>query len=183
MSQTMESGTDHWTVLDKNAREKRRIHETPSRKQYALHASEPTPMPKADALVFLRDPAFVVMDPTGRVHVSLPASEAAGDRTAKELEPDQCIARYDELTTEALQARVAARPGGHEIDPTAPRDELVAFLAAAPAKMDERPENRIRGAGEPDTIDRQNSAFSRLPSLEEQLESVPVVSRSAGFGA
>lgn len=179
-----ELNTGLWSVLDKNAKGKPRIHETPRGKQYALQASEPTFMPKADALIFLRDPAFVVMDESGAVQAALPSSEAAGDRKVRELAANECVARYEELSTSALLARVATRPGGASIDTTAPRDVLIAFLERAPTRQDERPENRIRDTGsEDDTIDRGNAAMRGLPSLDEQLREVAVIQASRGGGA
>ena len=56
-----------WSVLDMNQakqadRNQPRVHTAPSGREYALYSApdKKTPMPKSDALVFLRDPSFKV---------------------------------------------------------------------------------------------------------------------------
>lgn len=162
-----------WAVIDKNAREKRRVHDAPSGRRYPLDAVEPTYMPKADALVFLRDAAFEVYDENDALQAPLPASEAAGERKITELAAEECVARYDELTTAALLARVAARPGGASIDTMASREQLIGFLMRAPTKVAASPQETARTVpGQPDDIDTENAAMATMRTTDEILAGI-----------
>lgn len=170
---TTERPAGLWSVTDSNAREKRRIHDLPGGKRYALDAVEPTFMPKSDAVIFMRDASFVVRDDNDAIQKALPASEAAGERKARELDPDECIARYDELLKTALEARAATRPGYADLGPDPDRAELIAFLKSAPAKRDARPEEKARASeGLDDSIDPENAAMGKLKSMDELLAGV-----------
>ncbi len=120
-----------WFVLDKNAYQGPRIHEAGNRR-YSLtnDPDKPTPMPREHALLFLKDPAFVVTDENGVTQAPIPTAEAARKRKvgAEEMEPGQCVAFYEELTSPALLARAAQRPGGNLIDPLSKRADIIAFL-------------------------------------------------------
>lgn len=138
-----------WKVIDRNAREKPRVHEPAPGHIYALSFDKATEMPRQHAVVFLRDPAFRVFDEAGAEQTGLPGAER-GDALNKRpaLEPDETIARFDELTTTALLARAVLRPGGHEIPPK-DRKALVAFLHQAPVKA-EAAEGSGRSVERPD---------------------------------
>lgn len=125
-----------WGVIDTNAREAPRHHEPVRGTIYALRFDRPTMMPMVHAMVFLRDPAFVVTDADGNVHSALPESERGDRMNARpKLEPGETIAKYEELTTTALVARAVTRPGGQGVNPRS-RSELIAFLTDAPDKAD-----------------------------------------------
>lgn len=194
-------GDGAWTVIDKNARTKLRVHEMPDGKQYSLSSQSATPMPKAHALMFLKSPSFEVRDETGRVVAPLPLAEAANERRdTGNLAAGECIARYDELQTAALVARVAQRPGGHAIDPEAPREVLIAFLTRAPTKVDVTGQ-AVRGLNsapaEAEEIELEEDGEDGAPagrsdsgalSTAELLRDVPVrqpapKAAPAGFGA
>lgn len=141
----MESTLDgQWGVIDRNAREKPRIHEPVPGRRYALTDAKATLMPREHAVVFLRDPSFVVYDENGEVVPTLPSVEASGERKFTELDAGECVARYDELTSTALLARAMIRPGGSRFTATTPREILVGFLLQAPRVADEAPERKAR---------------------------------------
>lgn len=103
--------TKLWTVFDLNATEQKRIHHVGG-VGYALSADEGTQMDRAAALVFLGDPSFRVVDPSGEVATPTPkirVNEATGGVM---LQPGQVVATYSELVTSALEARAVRLPGG-----------------------------------------------------------------------
>ncbi|MBU8540183.1 hypothetical protein [Falsiroseomonas tokyonensis] len=129
-----------WAVCDRNATQGPRVHQVPSGRTYPLTADidKPTPMLRSDASIFLRDPAFIVFDENGKEQRSLPQPEAARERVVTDLQQDECVARYDELTLTALRARAAQRPGGAKLD-GAPRDQVLEFLIGGnPGTISER---------------------------------------------
>jgi hypothetical protein len=167
-----EAQAGYWSVSDKNARTARRTHEVNGRR-YNLDAVEPTYMPQEDARVFLKDAAFEVRDESDVLQLPLPSKEAEGERAVRQLDPDECIARYDELTTAALLARVANRPGGAAIDAAAPREQLIAFLQRAPVTRAAAPGEAARvEPGQPDIVDLDNPAMGKLPTMDEMLQGV-----------
>lgn len=143
-----------FTVYDLNARgEMRRSHEAPDGTPYALNASKGTLMPEAHALVFLKDPAFKVVHPDGRVLPPLPQSAMLREVDVQKLEPDETVAQYAELTTEALLARAVNRPGGHNFTGATSREALVSFLIRAPRVADAPLAQRPRNTGTPELDD------------------------------
>lgn len=166
MSETIEAPTApavvEWTVFDRNARSGPRIHDAPSGVSYSLQAAVGAKMPPADAAVFLRDPAFRVFDEAGRERVPLPDAENLDALKARpDLEPDETIARYEELLDSALQARVAIRPGGHELA-GADREALIDFLETAPTVAELAPAARARRTGFQDADEMSEKELDRL---------------------
>lgn len=179
MSETTDTA-GMWAVLDSNAKTAKRVHEAGGQ-QHALHAFEKTYMPKEIAMVFLRDSAFVVFDEDGNRQMPLPSAEVEGDRRVPEkLEPGQCVAHYDELTTTALLARVIARPGGRAMPPDASRAQMVAFLSGAPMRQDAAQKVRPSQLSADPRVGDDNPALGRLPSMEEQLQNVPTTGGGEG---
>lgn len=138
-----------FAVRDKNARgDHPRVHDMPGAR-YPLWAHKDTPVPERHALMFLRDSAFEVRDETGRMLASV--EHLANERDAsRELDPDETIAKYAELTSEALLARAVLRPGAGTFNRRTPRAELVAFLTSAPMKQDLPRHERARDTSTPE---------------------------------
>jgi hypothetical protein len=125
-----------WGVRDINAREVKddkvvpRIHEAAPGKTYALVFNEYRKMPEHHARVFLRDPAFEVVDENEMLVRSL--SEDTQLRVAPSvLAPHLVIANLDELTAESLSTRAAVKLGGTRFTSATPRDVMIAFLLDA----------------------------------------------------
>lgn len=134
MSQTKD---DRWGVYDMNQRGAApRVHEI-GEVSYPLFREKPCLMPVEHAVFFLRDPAFKVVNADGVQQTSLPSeTNADGKKRAPELEPNETIAKFEELLKPALLARAKIRPGGEALTDDASRDELIAFLMNAPLQRD-----------------------------------------------
>ncbi len=125
-----------WGVRDSNAKQVLdgkvvpRVHEAVPGRTYALTFNEYTKMPEHHARVFLRDPAFEVVDENEMPVRSL--SEDTQLRLAPSvLAPHLVIANLDELTGEALATRASVKLGGTRYTSMTPRDVLIAFLLDA----------------------------------------------------
>lgn len=125
-----------WSVYDLNAYEVRdgkpvaRIHDVKPGVRYPLTATEAKEMPEEHARIFLKDPAFKVLNADGEEVASL--EEAQKSRKPPEaLEPGQVIAKLEELTTDALLTRAALLPGGADFTSDTPREQLMDLLLEA----------------------------------------------------
>lgn len=124
-----------WQVFDMNARmldpttqrTKPRVHESRLGRPWRLTFDEACFMPEEDARVFLKDPAFRVLNADGEEVPSLVAAQLSRKLPDK-LDPEMTIAKFDELTTESLLTRAAQRPGGQRFNSTTARRVLVDFL-------------------------------------------------------
>ncbi|MEY4300593.1 MAG: hypothetical protein RIR25_1829 [Verrucomicrobiota bacterium] len=168
-----------WYVLDTNQgrggdRNQPRIHTGPSGRDYPLFAApdKKCPMPKADALVFLKDAAFAVYNEDGSRVPSLPESEAPDrHRRALDLPVGQVVAKLEELDDTALQARLALRPGGSTLLVDYDRAAAIVFLKEAPALKDMPPQDRERfNTEDPDMVEGRHTGLS----VEDQLREVGV---------
>lgn len=140
-----------FSVFDLNAREGTRWHDFPGGVRYGLKASEPTPVPEHHALLLLRDSSFRVIDDQGNELTSV--EHLAGERDpSRTLAADETIARYAELTKDALLARAVQRPGA-SFTRQSTRDELVEFLTNAPVKADLPRHLRARDTSTPEGED------------------------------
>lgn len=106
---TATEGPEICRVFDTNATTGPRTHEIKGKK-YALSADgEGTEVPMEHALLFLKDPSFIVMDPKRkRMTLKEPPPELPGVR----LPIEQTIATWDELSLDALLVRVRRLPEG-----------------------------------------------------------------------
>jgi len=109
---------------------------------HELKYGEKTEMPYADAVQFLKDEAYRVTDAEDERIQPTPPRPATTEKIV--LANDQCIARYSELTKDALAVRVAQVPGGHELE-KATKPDMVKFLTGAGQKARDRetPEDEI----------------------------------------
>ena len=125
----MSNSEDHapCRVFDMNASLATREHDVGG-VLYQLSAhGEGTPIPLAHALMFLRDPAFVVLDDHGnRMQMEGPA-EARPDI---KLAPHQTIANLEELSVVALAVRAAKLPGSRGLNRNAGKKKLIGFIMA-----------------------------------------------------
>jgi hypothetical protein len=92
---------------------------------------EGTIMPFDSALKFLVDPAFVVKNSKGEQIKPVPVGRSD---ISQHLEPDQVIARFDELHRDALYQRCKMLAGSEEVKPNAAKEVLIAFIMAAAAR-------------------------------------------------
>ncbi len=103
-------------------------------KAYKLSSDVPTVMPLDHAMKFLVDKAFRVqrMDGTVIRPVDKPTDALANIR----LEPDQVIARLDELSIDALLKRAKLLPDSQRFGANSAADDIIAFILAAQPKRD-----------------------------------------------
>lgn len=117
-----------YSVFDLLARGVLRTHTPVIGSDYQLSADTPTPMPRAHALVFLRDPNFRVLDEHGLEIKPLPVIDRNPASGGILLRPGQVIATLDELTDSALSARCAAYPGSDGMLQQGNRDVIIKFI-------------------------------------------------------
>lgn len=108
---------------------------------FKFEFGKPVPMPPAIALKFLRHDGFKLTDERGNVREfrrppRQPNELQAGEKFA--LGSEETVARYDELSTPALQHRVLEMPGGEQFAQTPVRAEMIKFIVDAKAKENQR---------------------------------------------
>jgi hypothetical protein len=97
----------------------------PDIKTYALYSDKPCEMPMEHAMRFLVDGSFRVLSPTGKR--IMPVAKLDVSKPISKLAEDEVVAKYDELSTEALYRRVKILPGSEGIEEI-DRDKMVAFM-------------------------------------------------------
>lgn len=109
-------------------------------KNYDLTAHTPVPMPLDHAMQFLKDAAFVVTNEKGEV---LKPLDVSAEKVTHVQLPEGCIiAKYEELTREALVLRAKVLPNSAHIHPIKTKvAEVIEFLKAT-AKANQRPAER-----------------------------------------
>lgn len=128
-------------VLDTNANANHqiRVHEVlnddGTTTQYEFNYGKKTEMPLHHGLKFLIDPAFVVADADGNRIDPRPRREQEQEN-ALALDPDQTVAKYEELTTAALFVRCKMLAGSDKIKKNTQKGDLIQFLIEAGAKAD-----------------------------------------------
>ncbi len=106
------------------------------KRAYTFEPLVPLDMPDAHARKFVEIDSFHVIDDEGnRLRTLIPITRGFGEQTPKGtlLGSDECIARLDELTFEALLARCGPLAGGERMKRTDTKETLVAFLLSARA--------------------------------------------------
>lgn len=97
--------------------------------QYSFKPGEALEMPPAHAWKFVPIDSFIVTDEKdNRIRQTIPITK--GVETGQ-LKDDECIARYEELTIEALLSRAVPLPGGERMGRQSGKEGLAAFLIAA----------------------------------------------------
>ncbi len=118
---------DPCRVYDMNANLATREHDVGGVLYQLSSHGDGTPVPLAHALMFLRDPAFVVLDDHGdRMKMQGPAEE----RPDIKLSPHQTIANLDELSVRALAARATKLPGSRGLNKNIGKKKLIGFIMA-----------------------------------------------------
>lgn len=125
-----------WAVFDTLARElddktgetKPRVHSPREGKNYKLFNDKPCWMPEADARVFLKDAAFLVLNSDEEMVPSL-NKQALERKLPERLAANLVIADLAELTAEALVTRAAQKLGGQRFSLDTRREALIRFLA------------------------------------------------------
>lgn len=130
------------TVWDTTARNgEKRTHEivvgrhpdgSPQVARYALASDTPTVMPLDHAMKFLVDRAFRVVGPDQQI--IRPVEKVEGQLANIPLEPDQVIARLDELEVTALLKRAKMLPDSHVLGGNSDKADIVAFIVASRPK-------------------------------------------------
>ena len=129
---------------------------------YTFHPSVAVTMPRTHAMKFLKA-GFHVIDPKGNVMVNAPAGPDPHQTAKFELGEEEVVARYDELTLEALLLRVNQMIGGERLQRTDGKDAMIAFLKADRIKREavfkQRRNDGISSGGEvedmpPEDIDK-----------------------------
>lgn len=125
-----------WQVFDLNARNVDpqdharvlpRHHDSRLGVSWPLRCNEPCYMPEVEARVFLKDPAFKVLNSDGEEVPPLSQDQQSRNLPAV-LAPYLVIANLAELTTDALLTRAAQMRGGQHLNSTTPREKLIKFL-------------------------------------------------------
>lgn len=103
-------------------------------KSFKFEHGKPLLLPREVALKFLNIEAFKCVDAEGnpkpfRRPPRQPHELGAGEQF--KLGDDETVARYDELSTPALQHRVVAMPGGERFVANPSRTDMIAFIVAA----------------------------------------------------
>jgi hypothetical protein len=141
-----------------------RVHEMPVAgiaTPFSFEHGKPLPMPHAVALRFLRHETFVLTDADGKPlpfqrRPKQPEELQAGEQL--KLADDEVVARYEELSTIALQTRVLELPGSEHFAAERPdRKAMIAFLQNAKAEAKAR-----TASSEPDIGDGEF-----VPAAEE----------------
>ncbi len=138
---------------------------------YTFEPGVPLGMPDTHARKFIEIDSFHVIDDDGnRLRTLIPISRGYGKQTPKGalLASDECIARLDELTFEALLARCGPLPGGERMKRTDTKETLVAFLLAARAAKVAMPVPRKIAAEDVDDAD-EDDLDSIIPRVAEDV--------------
>jgi len=106
-------------------------------KSFTFEQGKALPLPKAVAIKFIRHDAFKLVDKDGNLiefkrRPKQPDELGAGETLV--LAQDETIARYDELSTPSLQARVLEMAGGERFAEAPVRGEMIAFIIEAKVK-------------------------------------------------
>ena len=132
-------------------------------KQVKFELGEAQTLPLDIALKFLKDESFLVVDPeTGKKYDPTPKQPDEVGPTAFQLGADEIVAKYDELSQEALFLRVKQMPGTESIRKNAAKDKLIAILAAG--RLDEQSDNPAA-----DDLDRLPADGSIAPMSQADL--------------
>lgn len=123
-----ETGPEMCRVWDTNAVAGARTHRIGST-DYTLHAAgEGTEVPVDDALRFLKDPSFTVVSADGK---KMTLREPPPSRPDIKLPRDQVIATWDELSLDALLARIKRLPQGEGVSKATGKAAIIELLMDA----------------------------------------------------
>lgn len=144
-STAVDPNAGKWQVMDTNARQAPRYHDMPDRTVVVFKPGEFSYLAEGHAAFFLRDPSFIVKRPGGDTIPSMPSAEDTDARNQRPtLEPGECIAKYEELSSASLLGRARLRPNGDKFKDAKDRDALVAFLTTAPLREELSMDQRAR---------------------------------------
>jgi hypothetical protein len=133
-------------------------------KPFSFRHGVPLALPKTVAFQFLRHPEFKLTDAEGNPQPYQRQPKQPGELQAGEklvLNDDETVARYDELSTPALQQRVLEIPRSEKFASEKPsRPEMIRFIVAHVVKVKE-----TTAAKEPDITDDD---FVPVAELEDE---------------
>jgi hypothetical protein len=120
-------------------------------KPFTFKPGEPLPLPPAVALRFLKSEGFVRTDEKGNVlkferPPRQPDELQAGETLT--LKPNETVARYEELSTPALQHRVLEMEGAEKFATDKPdRKAMIAFIMERKAELARANTSKVRDIG------------------------------------
>jgi hypothetical protein len=114
-------------VFDTNATQGPRVHDINGRSYSLEAAGQGTKMPLEDALLFLKDKSFIVLDHAGK-RMSL--RETPEQKYGQNLPPHLAVATLNELSIVALLQRARHMPGGGSFTKAMGKDKLIDFIMA-----------------------------------------------------
>jgi hypothetical protein len=129
MSEEKQEGVETLDVLDTTATQQypERTHELrigDEIKQYTFKTGQKLALPAAIAMRFLKEPSFIVTDQDGK-RITPPPVEPENPLA---LGRGETIARFDELSADALMIRCKAEPGGDMFKRNTGRQPMIQFL-------------------------------------------------------
>jgi hypothetical protein len=121
-------------------------------REFTFKSRVPLELPRAIALRFVKHDSFKLTNAQGepiaefRRQPRQPDELQAGETLT--LADDETVARYDELSTPALQHRVLEMPGSEHFDAPAPsRKDMIAFIIAAKLEARAKNTSRVKDVG------------------------------------
>jgi len=162
--------SDLYGVLDKNVRPgSERTHTMPladgQSAIYTFKHNTQTQVPYHHAVKFQSIKSFQVYNPRGELLPTTirkhPLQAQAGDVKLKD---GQTVALLEELTRDALFARVQFFPGGEKFKPISKRDDLINFLKGLAPVSDRLGRAADAGESDPDTVLNNEELDKMLPS-------------------
>jgi len=162
--------SDLYGVLDKNVRPgAERTHTMPlgdgQSAIYTYKHNTQTQVPSNHAVKFQAEAAFQVYNPRGELLPTTiskhPLQAQAGDVKLKD---GQTVALLEELTRDALYARVQFFPGGEKFKPIAKRDDLIDFLKGLAPVSDRLGRAADAGEADPEDVLNNEELDKMLPS-------------------
>lgn len=135
-------------------------------KVFSFEHAVPTKLPFAIAMKFLKTEGFVLTDENGKPieFERVPDQPNAANSAQFKLAGNQVVARYDELSQEALLIRAAQLPGGEVFKKNAKRAEIIDFLIKTRAELEKINSQRDGGtasAEAEDMSDEDSAKFFR----------------------
>lgn len=129
---------------------------------FKFEYGKPRELPYAIAVKFLRHSAFLLTDAKGsrlayQRRPKQPDELGAGEQF--KLGEDEVVARYDELSSHALQQRVLEMPDGDRFAENPKRDEMIAFIVAARKAKEAANKAKEPDIGEDDFVPEADADF------------------------
>lgn len=147
-------------VLDTtaNATEPKRTHEMivdGAIKSFDFMQGVSLPLPPPIALRFLKTPSFMLTDDKGTVQPFRRRPKQPDELEAGEtlvLKDEETVARFEELSTAALQHRVLEMPASEHFADNPSRTAMIAFIVATKVKAREANTSKVKDVGKDEFV-------------------------------